>query len=55
MVVGPHKANLNVYFWHDWMKDDVTVTSQRIQVTMLGCQLGIFLSLITPDSFVGFP
>ena len=39
MVVGPHETNLNVYFRHDWMKYDVTVTSQRIWVTMLGCQL----------------
>ena len=25
LVVGTHK--INVYFWHDWMKDDVTVMS----------------------------
>ena len=24
VVVGPH-----LYFWRDWMKDDVTVTSQK--------------------------
>ena len=40
VVNGPHKTNLNVYFWHDWMKDEVTVTSQRIRVIMLGCQVG---------------
>ena len=34
MVVGPHKTNLNVYFWRDWMKEDVTVMSQRIRVTI---------------------
>ena len=38
--VGPHKANLNVYFWHDNVRvnerqrqSDVTKNS----VTMLGC------------------
>ena len=24
LVVVPHKINLNFYFWHDWLKDDVT-------------------------------
>ena len=38
-VVGPHKTNLNAYIWHDWLKDDVTVMSQKIQFTRLGCQL----------------
>ena len=32
-------TNLTVYFWHNWMKDNVTGTSQRIRVTMLGFQL----------------
>ena len=39
VIVGPHKTNLNVYFWRHWIKDDITVMSQRIRVTMLGCQL----------------
>ena len=32
MVVAPHKTNVNFYFWHDWMKDYVTVTSQKFEL-----------------------
>ena len=39
VVVAPQKANLNFYFWQDWLKNDVTMTSEKIQVTTLGCQL----------------
>ena len=58
MAVDPHKTNFNVHFWGDCMKDDVTVTSQRIRGTMLGCKLrnlSTSMDLMTPDSFVRFP
>ena len=31
MVVGPRKTNLNVHFWLNWVKDDVTHHSEVIK------------------------
>ena len=32
MIVGPHKTNLNVYFWHDGMINDFTLMSQKFDL-----------------------
>ena len=39
MVVGPHERILCFHFSQDWMKDDITVTSQQVRVTTLRYQL----------------